>query len=255
MVVHGCIDGFSRKIMFLKCNSSNLSETVLQLFLTAVEEHGGLWPSRIRVDRGVENVKVCDAMVAMRGNGRDSFIAVPSTRNQRIERLWRDVFRCVCHYFYYIFYAMEQCQLLDIDNMIYMFLLHLIFIPHINYALEEYQKLFNDHKIRTAGNWSPNQLWHNGMLDSNNPLSYGALDEDPQDLDLYAEDPHGPTPFEGSDNNVIVSPVELSDADAISFSVFQVIDPLAESSEMGIDIFLRALEHIKENFSGRNEML
>ena len=150
---------------------------------------------------------------------------------------------------------MEQYQLLDIDNMIHMFLLHLIFIPRINYALEEYQKLFNDHKIRTAGNWSPNQLWHNGMLDSNNPLSYGALDEDPQDLDLYAEDPHRPTKFEGSDNNVIVSPVELSDADAVSSSVFQVIDPLAESSEMGIDIFLRALEHVKENFSGHNEML
>ena len=142
---------------------------------------------------------------------------------------------------------MEQCQLLDIDNMIHMFLLHLIFIPYINYALEEYQKLFKDHKIRTAGNMSPNQLWYNGMLDSNNPLSNGALDEDPQDPNLYVEDPHGPTPFEGSDNNVIVSPVELSDADAISSSVFQLIDPLAESSEMGIDIFVRALEPIKGN--------
>ena len=44
------------------------------------------------------------------------------------------------------------------DNMIHMFLLHLIFILRINHALEKYQKLFNDHKIRTAGNWSPNQL-------------------------------------------------------------------------------------------------
>ena len=71
--------------MFLKCNSNNLSEIVLQLFLTAVEKHDGLWPSRIRVDKGVENVKVCDAMAAMWGNGRASFIFGPSTRNQRIE--------------------------------------------------------------------------------------------------------------------------------------------------------------------------
>ena len=92
------------------------------------------------------------------------------------------------------------------------------------------------------------------MLDSSNPLSNGALDEDPQDLDLYAEDPHRPTPFEGSDNNVIVSPLELSDADEMSSGVFQLIDPLVESSEKGINIFLRALEHIKENFSGHNEM-
>ena len=49
--------------------------------------------------------------------------------------------------------------------------------------------------------------------------------------------------------------MELSDVDAISSSVLQLIDALAESSEMGIDIFVRALEHIKGNFSGHNEML
>ena len=74
-----------------------------------------------RVDKGVESVEVCDAMAAMCGSGRGSFIAEPSTRNQRIERLWRDVFCGVCHCFYHVFYAMEQCQLLDIDNMIHMF--------------------------------------------------------------------------------------------------------------------------------------
>ena len=128
--------------MFLKCNSNNLSETVLQLFLTAVEEHGGLWPSRIQVDKGVENVKVCNAMVAMHGSDRGSFTAGPSTRNRRTERLWRDLLRCVCHCFYYILYVMEQCQLLNNHNMIHMFLLHLIFIPRVNYAPEEYQKLY-----------------------------------------------------------------------------------------------------------------
>ena len=30
------------------------------------------------------------------------------TRNQKNERDWRDVFRCVCDVFYYTFYAMEQ---------------------------------------------------------------------------------------------------------------------------------------------------
>ena len=35
LVVHGCIDGFSRRIMFLHCSPNNLSETVLSLFLDA----------------------------------------------------------------------------------------------------------------------------------------------------------------------------------------------------------------------------
>ena len=63
LVVHGCIDGFSRRILYLMCSSNNLAETVLQLFLDAISKDGERWPSRIRVDKGVENVLVCDAMV------------------------------------------------------------------------------------------------------------------------------------------------------------------------------------------------
>ena len=73
--------------MFLRCNSNNRAETVLNLFLDAINRDGNLWPSRIRVDKGVENVLVCDAMVQARGEGRGSFIAGPSTPNQCIERL------------------------------------------------------------------------------------------------------------------------------------------------------------------------
>lgn len=73
--------------MFLRCNSNNRAETVLNLFLDAINRDGNLWPSRIRVDKGVENVLVCDAMVQAWGEGRGSFTAGPSTHNQRIERL------------------------------------------------------------------------------------------------------------------------------------------------------------------------
>ena len=107
-IIHGCFDGKSRKIMFLRCNTNNLAETVLNLFKDAMEENNDLWPSHIRVDYGVENVLICDEMVAHRGEGRRSFIAGSSTNNQRIKLLWRDVYRCVCHFFYNVFYAMEQ---------------------------------------------------------------------------------------------------------------------------------------------------
>ena len=87
LVIHGCIDRYSRRIIYLACGSNNLAETVLYLFEKV--------PSRIRVDYGVENTAVCDAMVAVRGEGRGSCIAGCSQRNQRIKRLWRDVFRCI----------------------------------------------------------------------------------------------------------------------------------------------------------------
>ena len=68
LAVHGCIDGFLRRILFLKFSSKNLLQTVLEQFMNAVEKYGeikdGPRPSRIGVDHGVENVLVCDAMVA-----------------------------------------------------------------------------------------------------------------------------------------------------------------------------------------------
>lgn len=80
IVIHGCIDGFSRQIIFLRRNSNNLAETVLDLF-RAVQKGGNLWPSRKRVEKGVEKVLVCDAMVQTRGDNRGSFIAGPSSRS------------------------------------------------------------------------------------------------------------------------------------------------------------------------------
>jgi len=125
----------------VKCSSNNLAETVRTLFLESIEENNNLWPSRIRVDYGVENVLVCDEMVSRHGPDRNSFIAGSSTRNQRIERLWRDVFRCVAVTFYYVFYAMEQSGILHLDNELHMFILHLVFLPRINQSLSEFKAI------------------------------------------------------------------------------------------------------------------
>ena len=40
-VIHVCIDGFLWQIMFLRCSSNNLAETVLCLFLHAMRNEGG----------------------------------------------------------------------------------------------------------------------------------------------------------------------------------------------------------------------
>ena len=107
-VVLGCIDGYSRKIMYLGVRTNNRASTVLQLFVRATEMFG--LPSRVRADRGTENVEVQYFMESYpaRGPNRGSFIAGRSCHTQRIERLWRDTFVCVLSNFYHAFDFLEK---------------------------------------------------------------------------------------------------------------------------------------------------
>ncbi len=40
IVIHGCIDGYSRRIMYLRASDNNSADTVLELFVDAVQQFG-----------------------------------------------------------------------------------------------------------------------------------------------------------------------------------------------------------------------
>ena len=91
-----------------------------------------------------------------------------------------------------------------------MLTLQYVYLRRINCALSEWMVSFNDHPVRMEHNWSPNQMRWNGMMNPCNPLAIGNLDDDPEDLTFYGEDPEGQTSLEESDNNVEVFPAQLS---------------------------------------------
>ncbi|KAK3108669.1 hypothetical protein FSP39_012900 [Pinctada imbricata] len=174
-IIIGGIDGFSRMITFLKCADNNTADTVLQCFLTGVTAYG--IPKRVRSDKGRENVGVADFMISRRG--RYGMLTGKSTHNQRIERLWRDVFEGVLSYFYHLFYHMEDIGILDPLNPKHLAALHYIFLDEINRKLDFWTQAWGSHRIRTV-KASPIHLWTSGQLqnltgaDNENLEDYGV---------------------------------------------------------------------------------
>ncbi|XP_038071086.1 uncharacterized protein LOC119739983 [Patiria miniata] len=117
IIIHGCIDGSSRLLVFLKASSNNLAATVLENFVKAAGEYG--MPSRVRMDQGVENGDVSLIMELMRGFGRGSAIRGRSCHNQRIERAWVDVWNGVTNVYHTLFAFLESRQLLGAYSITY----------------------------------------------------------------------------------------------------------------------------------------
>ena len=164
IVVHGGMDGHSRLVVYLNCATDNRADTVLNQFRMAVGKYG--LPSRIRCDKGGENTQVALFMLEhpLRGPGRGSMIVGTSVHNQRIERLWRDVFQGVLKLYHGLFYHLEAISLLDPNNTTHLFCLHYVYVPRISRHLSTWADAWNMHPLRTERNHTPLQLWTRGLL-------------------------------------------------------------------------------------------
>ena len=92
LVIHGCIDRYTPKIIYVTCRNNNRATTVNHIFSNAIQLH--VLPSRLMGDQGGKNVGIARFMLShpLSGLGRRSYITTKSVHNQRNERLWADMY-------------------------------------------------------------------------------------------------------------------------------------------------------------------
>lgn len=73
-----------------------------------------------------------------------------SAHNQRIERLWRNVFDGVLKFYNDLLYFYEDIGILDVLNDVQLQALHYVFLPVINKKLEIWNSAWCHHYMRTA---------------------------------------------------------------------------------------------------------
>ena len=242
MVIHAGIDGFSRLITYIKCANNNLATTVLQEFLRGVSVFG--LPDSVRTDHGGENVDVWRQMLSTHQDS-SCVLTGNSVHNERIERLWRDVTRCVSHLFISTFYELEAEGVLNPDNEIDIFCLQVVFLPRINKSLTDFQGSWNNHPLSTEGNMSPLQLCTSGFIaSSNHAVTQTGTNSSPSlSVDINTDNLEC----------VEVPCNKFAPCDVLIDIVQSAVGPLAQSTNDGRTLYHRVIrligQHLQSNCS------
>ena len=85
--IHGCIDGYSGKFIWLFVSTTNNDLLVVANFYLKAIITLGRAPNTLRMDLGTENV-YCEKLQVFFTKNSNSFLYAASTRNERIEAFW-----------------------------------------------------------------------------------------------------------------------------------------------------------------------
>ncbi|KAL7278821.1 hypothetical protein ACG7TL_007838 [Trametes sanguinea] len=130
-------------------------------------------PSRVRGDRGGENVGVALWMIKHCGANRASFIWGTSTRNTRIERVWVEVGNQFGLFWRGFLYRLERLHGLDPDKRGHLWLLHRLFLGCINVDCQSFQETWNHHPISREGKDQSPMAGHHMFIECEQLGRYG----------------------------------------------------------------------------------
>ena len=154
--IHGCIDGFSQRVIWLKVSRTNNDPAVIAgFYLEAVEELGGC-PVILRTDTGTENTVIAAVQSYLRCDGQDehpgakAHVYGSSHSNQRIECSWSSFRKSRSNCWMNFFKGLVDKGELSASNVLQMECLWFSFSPLIQKELDEVRRHWNSHYIRKS---------------------------------------------------------------------------------------------------------
>lgn len=154
LTIHGCIDGFSRKIIWLKVAPSNSDPKVIARYYLEEIEKIAVCPAMLRSDYGTENASLASIQIAFRyyhddGLAREkSFVYGPSKSNIRIEGWWSQLRRRKTEWWITLCKELADQGFLNVrDNFQRTCLVYVMHKP-LERDLDEFVEQWNSHVMR-----------------------------------------------------------------------------------------------------------
>jgi len=159
-----CIDGLSRRILWLQCGHTNHDPKVIATyFMASVSDVGG-FPARVRTDCGTENTVIAAIQTFVIGS-QDALIYGTSPGNQRIESWWSFFRRSRAQYWIDFFQALVDCGGFQAGHVMQTDCSRFCFMELIQKDLNIVKDQWNSHRIRPSV-WArcpagvPNELYY-----------------------------------------------------------------------------------------------
>lgn len=208
--IHGAIDGYSRKILWLEVTrSNNKPEIVASMFLDFIVANSHC-PVLLRTDCGTENGTMAAMQAYFRQDSTDPFQGEQSHRygtspsNQRIECWWSFLRRGRTTWWIDLFKDLVESGMVDLGNELHRECLWFCYSSLIQKDLDHVKDHWNTHRIRPSRYGTvpgvPNVLYHlperSGGSDCGIQVALDKLYEmeayleqnsDEQELNIYEE--------------------------------------------------------------------
>ena len=160
--VHDCLDGFSRKLIWLRAGWSNRNPDVIAHYYSdAISELGGA-PNIMKGDDGTEHALIESIHIYLRSINEEeeienAFSNTISPQNQRIEAYWSVLQRDRLVWRKVFLQDLSDNDMLDTSDPVILDCVRFSFIDLLRHDLNRIKEDWDSHIASKSRNWGPSR--------------------------------------------------------------------------------------------------